>query len=173
MRDLADTEHIRRFMESLGRETQNEVRLYFTGGTTAVLMGWRDTTVDMDIHMVPDDDRIFRAIPKLKETLHINVELACPSDFIPELPGWQDRSRFIDRVGSVSFHHYDFYAQALAKIERGHAQDVQDVDQMLQRKLVEPARLMEHFERIEPLLYRYPAVDPGAFRRAVDETLHG
>jgi hypothetical protein len=26
---------------------------------------------------------------------------------------------------------------------------------------------------IEPLLYRYPAVDPGAFRRAVEATLHG
>jgi len=57
--------------------------------------------------------------------------------FIPELPGWQDRSPFIERKGTVSFHHYDFYAQALAKIERGHAQDEADVDEMMRRGAVD------------------------------------
>ena len=46
---------------------------------------------------------------------------------------------------------------------------------MLTRGLVESARLHELFEAIEPSLYRYPAVDPAAFRRAfqylIDQSL--
>lgn len=34
---------------------------------------------------------------------------------------------------------------------------------------MEPSRLLELFEAIEPELYRYPAVDPAAFRRGVEE----
>ena len=169
MRELADAERIRRFMEAVGRAARLDVRVYFTGGATAVLLGWRPTTIDIDIVLIPDDDSILREIPRLKEDLHVNVELACPADFIPELPGWEERSRFIERIGKLSFFHYDLYAQALAKIERRHAQDVLDVEEMLGRRLVDPTELRRLFARIEPLLYRFPALDPVAFKRAVDE----
>jgi hypothetical protein len=71
------------------------------------------------------------------------------------------------REGKLSFHHYDFYAQALAKIERGHDIDRRDVQDMLASGVVKPAKLLELFEAIEPELYRYPAIDPARFRRAV------
>ena len=158
-------------MWSLGAAARNESRIYFTGGVSAVLMGWRRSTIDVDLKLVPDHDELLRLLPGLKEELDINVELASPSDFIPELPGWEDRSPFIAREGKLSFHHYDFYAQALAKIERGHSQDRSDVAAMLRDHLVEPARLRELFEMIVPLLYRYPAVDPKSLRRAIDEAL--
>ena len=38
---------------------------------------------------------------------------------------------------------------------------------MIESGLVEPARLRELYETIEPELYRYPAIDPAAFRRKV------
>lgn len=38
---------------------------------------------------------------------------------------------------------------------------------MLELGLVERPRLAELFLEIEPELYRFPAVDPSAFRRAV------
>jgi hypothetical protein len=41
---------------------------------------------------------------------------------------------------------------------------------MVERELVDPARALRYFEEIEPELYRYPAVDPRAFRRSVEET---
>jgi hypothetical protein len=169
MRALADADRIRRFMQALGAEAEGDTRIYFTGGATAVLHGWRPATIDIDIKMVPDRDRLFRAIPALKERLQINVELASPDDFIPVREGWEDRSPFIAREGRVAFHHFDPYAQALAKIERGHSLDVADVQQMFRQGLVEPARLVEYFEAIEPKLYRYPAIDPPSFRRAVLE----
>jgi hypothetical protein len=158
-------------MHALGREADGDTRLYFTGGATAVLLGWRPTTIDVDIEIVPESDRILRAVPVLKERLEINVELASPSDFIPEIPGWEDRSLFIEKIERVSFLHYDLYSLALAKIERGHTQDLADVEEMLKRRLVEPERVFDLFDRIEPDLYRYPAIDPASFRKAVGQAL--
>jgi len=168
MRRLADAQRIRAFMDAVGRAAKEETRLYFTGGATAVLNGWRSSTIDVDILLIPEDDQVFRSLPALKESLELNIELASPADFIPEVPGWQDRSAAIERRGKVAYYHYDLYAQALAKIERGHAQDELDVQEMIRRSAIDRDRLMEHFEQIEPLLYRYPAIDPASFRRAVE-----
>jgi hypothetical protein len=167
MRRLADADRIRRFMDAVGRAAEKELRLYFTGGATAVLQGWRSSTIDVDIMMVPEDDRVYRSLPELKESLQLNIELASPADFIPELPGWQDRSQEIDHRGHVAFHHYDLYAQALSKIERRHVQDETDIAEMISRGLIDRKKLMELFVAIEPQLYRYPAIDPETFRRAV------
>jgi hypothetical protein len=145
--------------------------VYLTGGATAVLEGWRASTIDIDIRIVPEHDALFRAIPRLKERLDINVELASPDHFIPVRPDWQERSPFIAREGRISFHHFDLCAQALSKIERGHAQDGADVREMLRRGLIDRAGLMEYFEAIEPGLYRYPALDPASFRQRVVEAV--
>ena len=131
MRELADSTRIERFMRELGRAVDIESRVYLTGGATAVLYGWRDTTIDIDIKLVPDRDEILREIPRLKEELNLNVELAAPSDFIPLPKGWEDRSPLIRREGTVSFHHFDPVAQALSKTERGHDQDLLDVREMI------------------------------------------
>jgi hypothetical protein len=168
MRALADADLIHRFMRAIGDAAVAEARVYFTGGATAVLQGWRASTIDVDIRVVPEQDAILRAIPRLKEDLHLNVELASPDHFIPVKPGWEERSPFASREGRVSFHHFDLFAQALAKIERGHAQDVRDVQEMLDRGLVDRPGLRAYFDAIEPDLYRYPAVDPASFRRAVE-----
>jgi len=158
-------------MAALGREADAPASIYLTGGATAVLLGWRETTIDADIQLVPDSDRLLRAIPQLKESLSINVELASPAHFIPELPGWQDRSIFIGKEGPLSFYHYDLYSQALAKLERGHDMDRADVRAMIDRKLVDPQKALELFRAIEPRLYLFPAIDPSSFRRSVEEGL--
>lgn len=171
MRRLADEARIRRFMRELGRAARRPARVYLTGGATAVLSGWRASTIDVDLKLVPDDDALLRAIPDLKESLQVNVELASPVDFIPVQDGWEDRSRFIVQEGPLAFYHFDLTAQALSKIERGHAQDVEDVGAMIRRGLVQPSALRAAFEAIAPQLYRYPAVDPGSFRRALEDVL--
>ncbi|HEX4622126.1 MAG TPA: DUF6036 family nucleotidyltransferase, partial [Myxococcaceae bacterium] len=127
MREPLDAERLKRFMKALGEATRAPVRVYLTGGATAVLLGWRMSTIDVDLKPVPESDALLRSLPGLKEALHVNVELAAPSDFIPELPGWQERSAFIGQEGALTFFYYDFYGQALSKIERGHAKDVGDV----------------------------------------------
>lgn len=154
-------------MRALAVKVRLPARVYFTVGATAVMLGWRDTTIDIDLRFDPEHDELFRALPVLKETLGINIELACPSDFIPPLPGWEDRSQFIGREGTIDFYHYDPYSQALAKIERGHSQDVDDVNEMLKRRIVERTKLHSLYLAIEPQLYRYPAIDPSSFARSV------
>jgi hypothetical protein len=171
MREAADLNRIRQFMRSLGAEARADTRVYFTGGATAVLHGWRASTLDVDIKIVPDRDELFRAIPALKERLRLNVELASPADFIPVRPGWEDRSPFIAREGRTSFHHFDLCAQALSKIERGHAQDLDDVRRMLETGLVDRAEVARYFDGIEPELYRYPALDPESFRARVEAAI--
>jgi hypothetical protein len=169
MRQVANAERIELFMRELGAEARVDTKLYFTGGATAVLLGWRETTIDVDMRFLPETDRLYRAIPSLKERLQINVELASPADFIPEVPGWQDRSLYIRREGKMSFYHYDLYAQALAKAERHHTQDLLDVQEMINRAHIEPRKALEYLSLIEPNLYKYPAIDPSTFRRYAEE----
>ena len=169
MRELADDERIRRFLHALGREAREETVAYLTGGATAVLLGWRASTIDVDLRLVPERDELLRALPLLKDELGINVELASPADFIPVPEGWEDRSVFAFRDGRLSVYHFDPYAQALAKLERAHAQDLGDVEALVERGLVDPARALTYFGEIEPWLYRFPAVDPRSFRARVED----
>jgi len=173
MRALADEERLRRFMRALGAEPDAEGAVFLTGGATAVLIGWRATTIDADILVVPDTDRLLRPLPRLKEELNLNIEIASPAQFLPELPGWRERSRFIAHEGRVDFFHYDFYAQALAKVLRAYDRDLLDVEAMIGRGLVGREALLGHFEAIEPRLFRFPNIDPAAFRRAVQDAVSG
>lgn len=167
MREAVTAERLRAFMRAIAADARERGRIYLAGGASAVLHGWRTSTVDIDIKIVPDSDRVLRAIPDLKEKLGINVELASPDDFVPALPGWEARSPFIAREGAIDFHHFDFYTQALAKIERGHRKDLSDVEAMIRDRLVDPKRLGALFQQVEPSLYRYPAIDPPTLRAAV------
>jgi hypothetical protein len=162
---------MRDFMRALAADSRGEGHVYLTGGASAVLLGWRESTVDIDIKVIPDDPRVLRVIPGLKERFDINVEQASPDDFIPELPGWRDRSPFIVREGKLSFHHYDFYAQCLAKIERGHAKDLLDARQMIDAGLVDVGRLRELYDVIEPDLWQYSAIHAPSFRAKVESFL--
>ena len=158
-------------MEAFARAAARPTTVYLVGGTTAVLLGWRESTVDVDFVVQPEDDALLRALPALKDSLQVNLELASPLDFIPVPEGWQERSLLIRRIGDVSFRHFDPYAQVLAKLERGHAQDVTDAREMLARGLVDGERLRDYFAMIEPRLYRFPAIDAASFRRAVEAFL--
>jgi hypothetical protein len=121
--------------------------------------------VDLD----PELDALLRVIPAIKEELHVNVELASPAHFIQELSGWRDRSPFVIREGSIDFHHYDFYAQALSKIERAHARDVTDVREMAVRgshRAARPPRVLRTDRAVTPSVSRYRSGVLPARRRA-------
>lgn len=143
-------------------------RMYLTGGATAVLEGWRESTVDVDVRFEPDSDAALSRISEIKDRLSVNVELASPLDFLPPLPGWQERSRFRFREGNLEVFDFDPYSQALSKLERGFELDLGDVRSMVRTGQVEPPRLLELFEAIEPELFRFPAVEPSRLRAAVE-----
>ena len=156
-------------MVALGDRVTGPGRIYFTGGATALLHGWRSMTVDVDLKADPEPAGFFEAIALLKDELAVNIELASPDHFIPTVPGWRERSPFISRHGSLDFHHYDPYSQTLAKLERGHARDLADVKAMRRTGLVDRAELLGLFQLIEADLIRFPALDPESFRVSVEK----
>ena len=168
MRQPVTAARVEDFMRALGKGVSIPARVFLVGGASAVLLGWRDSTIDIDLKAIPEGDDLLRQLSVLKERLEINIELAAPDNFIPELPGWEDRSQFVRQEGKLTFLHYDFYAQALAKIERGHEHDLDDAKQMVKNKLVDTRRLLEFFYRIEGDIGRYPALNAPSFRRAVE-----
>ncbi len=82
MREVADPARIREFMRRLGQSCRGNARVYLVGGATAVLEGWRATTIDVDLKIEGQEDTVLREVPRLKEELRINVELASPGDFL-------------------------------------------------------------------------------------------
>ena len=103
MRQKVSAERLSRFMSEVGRGAKQSARVYFVGGATAVLLGWRETTIDVDLKIIPQSDEILRKLPRLKEDLQLNIELAAPDDFVPALPGWEERSSYIGREGGIDF----------------------------------------------------------------------
>lgn len=169
MRHPTAGEDLRKFMQAMGTRVKQPVRIYLTGGATCVLRGWRETTVDIDLKPVPDLGEVYSAIAALKEELSLNIETASPDDFLPPLPGWEDRSEFIATAGKVSFYHYDEYAQVMSKVARGFEKDLADARNMMIGK--DPEKLLELFEAIRSDLVRYPAVDEKAIRNKIDSFL--
>ncbi len=161
------------FLSRLGASAKTPGVCFITGGSSAILLGWRDTTIDVGLSFDPEPDGVFEAIPALKRALSINVELASPADFIPPLTAWRERSRFVGSFGKLQVYHYDFYAQSLSKLERGHAKDLLDVTEMLRLKLVAAQELLAHAEALIPGFNRYPAIDAESFIRRVKEFLGG
>ena len=171
MRPNADADRIRELASELAKVASRDVTVYLTGGATAVLHGWRDSTVDIDLRLEPDSDELLRRIAAVKNELHVNVELASPPNFIPELPGWRERSPFAFSEGQVD-------SPALRSVLTGALQGVArlrldraDVRSMIDGGLVEPGRLEELFAEIEPELFRYPSLDPDEFRAKLARTL--
>ena len=137
MRALVDAPRLREFMRALGRGVTHPARVYFTGGATAVLHGWRDSTIDVDLKLVPDDE-ILRAIPALKERLSMNIELAAPDDFIPVRNGWEERSAFVAQEGPLTFFHFDLVERPAEGVMY---QGVRDSFDSVQDVYVEPTAL--------------------------------
>lgn len=171
VREIATRARIELLLRALAKTAPAPTTVYLVGGTTAVLIGWRDTTRDVDMIMSPEHDAMLRAIPALKEQLSINVEFAAPDQFIPVPSGWESRSPLVAQYGALTVRHYDLTAQALAKIERGHVRDLNDVRAMLDAGLVTPDSLRTMYDQAASDLYRYPAVDPVSYRAALEALL--
>ena len=163
MRGHVDPAKLHLLMRELGRRARGPGRIYLTGGASALLEGWRQATVDVDLKLDPEPAGIFEAIAEIKDDLDVNIELAAPDQFLPSLPDWRARSPHVARHGEVDFHHYDFRAQALSKLARGFERDLADVHAMLDRGLVSQDDLRAALDEIRPGLVRHPALDAAAF----------
>jgi hypothetical protein len=173
MRRKVTLETLEQFMRELAGAAGSPGKLYFAGGATALLLGFRHQKIDINIKLDPEPAGAFEAIADLKNRLDVNVELASPADFIPAADDWRERSRRIRVFGKVEYFHYDFALQALAKVERGHEQDLRDARDLVQGGFVSVEELQRVFSAIEPKLVRYPAIEPPKFAEKVAVFLKG
>ena len=67
MRKETDARKIRKFMKRLAEESRGPGDVFLTGGASAVLLGWRRTTVDVDLELDPEPAGAFAAISRLKD----------------------------------------------------------------------------------------------------------
>jgi hypothetical protein len=160
-------------MDELAASARSPGKVYFTGGATSLLLGFREQTIDIDIKLDPEPEGVFEAIARLKNRLDLNVELASPDDFIPATSDWKKNSPLVASIGKVEFFHFDLTLKALAKLERGNEQDIEDVKSLLRGGYVTAEGLIRKFAQIESQLLRYPAIDPEDFRKKVEDFLKG
>src|SRR6267378_1959736 len=71
MRRKVNVERLRQFMDELAALAQSPGKVYFTGGATALLLGFREQTIDIDIKLDPEPKGVFEAIARLKNSLDL------------------------------------------------------------------------------------------------------
>lgn len=173
MRRPLGVERLRQVLEAFGRACRGPGTLYLTDGATALLEGWRESTVDVDLSFDPEPEGAFAAIARIKEELGVNIELASPADFLPELGAWRSQSRFVGRFGSIDVRHYDPRAQVLAKLARGFDRDLSDARAMIDRGMVTCEGLRAALDEMRPRIERYPRVDRVVLARRLDDVCPG
>jgi hypothetical protein len=143
-------------------------RVYLVGGGTAVYLGWRQSSIDVDLYS--DKDIVFRHIQEIKERLNINIEFARPEDFVPPLRGTSSRHISIETVGSITFYHYDPYAQVFTKVVRGFQRDLDDARRFVGSGMVDPQKLKALVAAVPDSAYaKYPSLSRDAVEAAVND----
>ena len=169
MREELTRERLLKLMRELARTAprRGSNLVYLVGGATSVYKGWRRSSIDADLFS--DHDDVFRDIQGIKERLNLNVEFARPEDFVPPLRGSPDRHLLIDTVGSITFYHYDPYAQLLSKVVRGFQRDLDDAREFMRSGWVDPKVFRSLVAAIPESSYaKYPNLSRTAVVRAVD-----
>src|SRR3954464_2817480 len=103
MRRKVTTETLQQFMKELAAAARTPGKDYLTGGATALLLGFRDQTIDIDIKLDPEPAGAFEAIAGLTNSLDVNVVLPSPDDFIPPAADGRERGRHIASYGKLQF----------------------------------------------------------------------
>ena len=169
MRQEITKKRLKLLMQELARcaPRRGAFRVYFVGGGTAVLLGWRRSSIDVDLHS--DQEAVFRSIQEIKERLNINIEFARPEDFVPPLAGAEDRHVFIEKIGAITYYHYDPYAQLLSKVVRGFQRDLDDAREFIASGMVDPAKFRALVAGIPDTAYsRYPSLSRDGVQSATE-----
>lgn len=172
VREQVTRERLAALMRELARTapTGGPWRVFLVGGGTAVTLGWRSSSIDVDLFS--EQPEVFRDIQAIKERLEMNIEFARPEDFVPPLDGTSERHVHITTIGRVSFLHYDPYAQLLSKVVRGFERDDRDGRHFVTSGLVDRKTFRSLVSAIPDSAYaRYPQLSRAGVERAVDDFL--
>lgn len=172
MREEVTREYLVLLMKELARRAprRGAYRVYFMGGGTAVYLGWRRSSIDVDLYS--DHEIVFRDIQEIKERLNINIEFARPEEFVPPLPRTAQRHVFIDTIGTITFYHYDPYAQVFSKVARGFQRDLGDAREFIRSGMVDPRKLRALVAGLPDSAFaKYPSLSRDGIEKAIESFL--
>jgi len=74
MRPDVDCDRVLALLSAIGKRLRTAHTLYLVGGSSAVLVGWRLSTRDVDVRPEPDSDELLRVLYDLKNVLVTDLD---------------------------------------------------------------------------------------------------
>lgn len=165
-----DTLHT--FLQKLGERYTRPGTLYLLGGCALCLLGNPRATQDVDymVELEPETAQAFQdVIDGLAAEMHLDLEVVPLAEFIPLPPQAQERRRLIGHYGQLDVYVFDLYSIALSKIARGFESDLEDVEFLLEKGLIEWPELEHAFVAVLPYAVQSDII-PSEFRAYFEET---
>lgn len=155
MNNTLDQVRLIQFLKRLGQCFRRYGRLYLVGGSSLLLLGAKEVTLDIDINFEVDSayhSEFVQCLRRVGREMGLAWEVASPDQFMALPKGYQQRHIYIDRYELIEVFHFDLYSTALSKISRGNQKDFEDVIHMLESGIVEWAKLEQDYQEVLPLL---------------------
>ena len=160
-------EEIRNFLNRLGQQYPQPVKLYLLGGSALCFLGSPRRTVDIDCVVELSTKEFKDTIDVVANELHVEVEIIPIDEFIPLPSNATARHHNVEKFGSIEVYIFDPYSIALSKLARGFDTDIQDVLFLLRRGIIEIGILTQFVEEAIPAAWDYD-IDPNELRTHLD-----
>ncbi len=152
------------FFQRFGEQITEPVTIYLLGGSALCLLGSPRETLDVDYSIENAAPAIEEMLARLARELKLDLEQVPLVEFIPLPDGAGSRHRFVGRFGNLEVYIFDPYSIALSKIARGFDSDLEDVEFLIDRKLITWEALTEHYQSIFPRA-KNADIDPREFQQ--------
>jgi len=158
---------IDQFLDTLSQFSPEYGRLYLAGEAAIVRLGLRSgksTTIDLVVDAF-DAGQMFQALQRTMEMTRINVQLTSPEDHIPVPWNWDARARYIGTYGALEAYYFDLPSEALAKIVFSNQDDLNDVQLMIQHRIITLNEVDDTYLEVQPRMGKrpYEHIEPQAF----------
>jgi hypothetical protein len=158
------TKVLQTFLQRFGEQITVPVTIYLLGGSALCLLGSPRETLDVDYSIESIAPEIEQTLERLAIELKLDLEPVPPKEFIPLPDEAESRHRFVGRYGNLEVYIFDLYSIALSKIARGFESDIEDVEFLINQKLISWEALTKHFQSILPRA-RNADIDPKEFQQ--------
>jgi hypothetical protein len=167
-------EEIIDFLDRLSKRYTSDAIIYVLGGVALCVLGNPRRTVDIDytIEAPPDETQeLIKSVQTLADEMKLELESVPLEKFIPLPKAAGSRHRWVGKFGSLAVYVFDPYSIALSKLARGFEADLQDIQFLLQEKIINLNQLGIFVEEALPKAWDYD-IDPAELRLHFLELRH-
>jgi hypothetical protein len=158
------SEILQNFFQRFGEQITCPATIYLPGGSALCLLGSSRETLDVDYSMESTVPEIEQILERLASELRLDLEYVPLKEFIPLPEDAELRHQFVGRYGNLEVYIFDPYSIALSKIARGFESDIEDVEFLINQKLITWEVLTKHYQSVLPRA-RNVDIDPREFQQ--------